>query len=113
MVNTCVVQGCVVGTLKQNVPLPCVQSTLLSLDFVNDDENQKGYAKKRVINKTAVPAIFPSKLSDSQRSVKKIDGLGDNVPVVCGFCDWSFFFSTLYRNVDGVAGVAWKTAPVE
>ena len=55
----------------------CSQN-FISLDFVNDFESQKGYAKKRVISKTAVPAIFPSKLSDSQRSV---DGLGGNVPV--------------------------------
>ena len=40
----------------------------VSLDFVNDVEYQKGYAKKRVISKTAVPTIFPSKLSVSQRS---------------------------------------------
>ena len=140
MVNKCVVQCWVVGTPKQNVTMHefpkerasrslwwrFVQTTrshsvpthhsyvssqhFISLDFVNDVESQKGYAKKRVINKTAVPAIFPSKLSDSQRSVKKVGGLGGNVPVVCGFCDRSFFFSTLFHNVYGVAGsscVVW------
>ena len=90
MVNTCVVQDCIVSTAKQNVTLHefpkqrarrslswrrFVQTTrshwepthhshvcsqhFISLDFVNDVEYQKGYAKKRVISKTAVPAIFP------------------------------------------------------
>ena len=107
MVNTFVVQGCIVCTAKQNVTLHefpkqrslwrrFVQTTrslwepthhshvcsqrFVSLDFVNDVEYQKGYAKKRVISKTAVPTIFPSKLSDSQRSV---GGLGGNVPWYC------------------------------
>ena len=43
----------------------------VSLDFINDVESHKDYAKKRVINKAAVLAFFPSKLSDSQRSVTK------------------------------------------
>ena len=99
MVNMCVVQGCVVGTAKQNVTrheFPkqrarcslwrrCVQTArshweptcyshvcsqhFVSVDFVNNVEYQMGYAKKRVTSKTAVSTIFPLKLSDSQRSV--------------------------------------------
>ena len=105
MVNTCVAQGCVVRMAKQNVTVhefpkerarrslwrrfvqttrshwePTRHSQLyskhyISCDFVNDVEYQMGYAKKRVISKTAVPTIFPSKVSDSQCSV---DGLGGN-----------------------------------
>ena len=107
MVNTCVVQGCVVGTVKdQNVTLHefpkerarrqlwrrFVQTTrnhweptryshvcsqhFVSRDFVNDVEYQMGYATKRVISKTAVPTIFASKVSDSQRSVSGLGGNG-------------------------------------
>ncbi len=63
--------------LGAGASLPCVRQHFVSLDFVNDVEYQKGYAKKRVISTTAVPTIFPSKLSDSRRSV---GGLGGNVP---------------------------------
>ena len=64
MVNNCVVQGCVVGTAKQNVTLREFP-TLLTMS------NTIGFAKKRVINKTAVPTMFPSKRAVSQRSLSQ------------------------------------------
>ena len=87
MVNNCVVQGCVVGTAKQNMTLRefpkasrqdasyggafrideskrlgsrRVTPMFVSLGFVND-----------VINKTAVPTMFPSKRAVSQRSLSQ------------------------------------------
>ena len=54
----------------------CAVNTSVSRDFVNDVEYQLGYAKKRVISKTAVPTIFPSKVSDSRGSVSGLGGNG-------------------------------------
>ena len=101
MVNNCVVQGCVVGAAKQNVtlrefPKECGQdasyagvsyrrleatgsgrvtpmcavhtSFLLTLLTMS---NTMSFAKKRVISKTAVPTIFPSKLALSKRSLSQ------------------------------------------
>ena len=92
MVNNCVVQGCVVGTAKQNVtlhefpkssPYRRLEATglptrhshvcsphFVSLDFVNDVEYY-WLRKERVINKTAVPTMFPSKCAISQRSLSQ------------------------------------------
>ena len=101
---TCV--SCRVASSKQNVTLlefpkerarhrlwrPFVQTTpshceptrhshvcsqhFVSREFVNDVEYQMDYVKKRVISKTVVPTIFPSKVSDSQRSVSGLVGNG-------------------------------------
>ena len=104
MVNNCVVQGCVVGTAKQNVtlhefPKERTRKTPVMAAFRIDDSkpltgsgrvtpmcavhtsflltlltmsNTMGFAKKRVISKTAVPNIFPSKLALSQRSLSQL-----------------------------------------
>ena len=100
MVNNCVVQGCVVGTAKQNVtlrefPKASRQDASCGGAFRIDDSkrlgsrrvtpmcavhtsflltlltmsNTVGFAKKRVINKTAVLTMFPSKCAVSQRSL--------------------------------------------
>ena len=102
MVNNCVVQGCVVGTAKQNVTLRefpkasrqdascggafriddskrlgsrrvtpmCAVHTLFLLTLLTMS-NTIGFAKKRVINKTAVPTMSPSKRPVSQRSLSQ------------------------------------------
>ena len=102
MVNNCVVQGCVVGTAKQNVTLRefpkaslqdascggafriddskrlgsrrvtpmCAVHTLFLLTLLTMS-NTIGFAKKRVINKTAVPTMSPSKRAVSQRSLSQ------------------------------------------
>ena len=93
MVNNSVVHGCVVGTTKQNVTLRefpkasgqdasyggvsyrrleatgssrvtpmCAVHTLFLLTLLTMS-NTMGFAKKRVISKTAVPTTFPSKLA--------------------------------------------------
>ena len=102
MVNNCVVQGCVVGTAKQNVtlrefPKASRQDASCGGAFRIDDSKRLGsrrvtpmcavhtsylltlltmsntisFAKKRVINKTAVPTMFPSKRAVSQRSLSQ------------------------------------------
>ena len=100
MVNNCVVQGCVVGTAKQNVTLrefPKASRQDASCDGALDDSkrlgsrrvtpmcavhtsflltlltmsNTIGFAKKRVINKTAVPTMFSSKRAVSHRSLSQ------------------------------------------
>ena len=82
MVNNCVMQGCVVGTAKQNVTLHefpkasqrvtpmCAVHTSFLLTLLTMS-NTIGFAKKRVINKTAVPTMFPSKRAVSQRSLSQ------------------------------------------
>ena len=106
MVNNCVVQGCVVGTAKQNVTLRefpkasrqdascggafriddskrlgsrrvtpmCAVHTLFLLTLLMTlltMSNTIGFAKKRVINKTAVSTMSPSKRAVSQRSLSQ------------------------------------------
>ena len=101
MVNNCVVQGCVVGTAKQNMtlrefPKASRQDASCGGAFRIDDSkrlgsrrvtpmcavhtsylltlltmsNTIGFAKKRVINKTVVPTMFPSS-AVSQRSLSQ------------------------------------------
>ena len=97
MVNNCVVQGCVVGTAKQNVTLRefpkasrqeasciddskrlgsrrvtpmCAVHTTFLLTLLTMS-NTIGFAKKRVINKTVVPTMFPSKRAVLQRSLSQ------------------------------------------
>ena len=98
MVNNCVMQGCVVGTAKQNVTLRefpkasrqdasygiddskrlgsrrvtpmCAVHTSFLLTLLTMS-NTIGFAKKRVINKTAVPTMFPSKHAVSQRALSQ------------------------------------------
>ena len=100
MVNNCVVQGCVVGTAKQNVTLrefPKASRQDASCGGALDDSkrlgsrrvtpmcavhtsflltlltmsNTIGFAKKRVVNKTAVPTMFPSKRFRNAHSVSR------------------------------------------
>ena len=115
MVNNCVVQGCVVGTAKQNVTLRefpkasrqdascggafriddskrlgsrrvtpmCAVHTLFLLTLLTMS-NTIGFAKKRVINKTAVPTMSPSKRAVSQRSLSQPLDAEDRLGLAAG-----------------------------